>query len=530
MDLFGLHRVILYLFIISFTTEVSSNHESFLRRGIARQSAAREARRARRRIAHQRSWAPDDERDSQGRRQVPGPPVVIERDPPRRGSPESRGGRGIEGDVRVIEVGRAGVSIGGRPGGIPAGRDDDGRKEKKERKGRKKKQPGRLDRRTLALVFKLSNASSAFAVRLFSNMHATLDKDAVFSPHSVHTALTMTSIGAKGRTQREMGKTLGLRKVKLRRQREHRAYQALLTSLAFTHRDVHVHSANAVYVKPNIPLEAAFREQLLNMYQARLDFIPATHPEREINTWVSNVTQGHIPHLLGPRDITQKTAMVLLNAIYLNASWASPFPTRLTQQGVFNTAGGGNKTVDMMQNTHVYKYGRHGNAEVVEVPYKGERLAMFIILPNVNSSVQEVMEALLADSSSKRNPLEPYTTAVNPTILKLYLPKFKVETDVMDIKKTLIEMGIKKAFHRRRADFSGISPTKLHIDGVMHKATLEVREEGTTASAATAVRFNFRSGQMPHTDELRVDRPFVFFIKDKVMNAVLFFGAYVGHS
>ena len=65
--------------------------------------------------------------------------------------------------MRVIEVGRAGVSIGGRPGGIPAGRDDDGRKEKKERKGRKKKQPGRLDRRTLALVFKLSNASSAFA-------------------------------------------------------------------------------------------------------------------------------------------------------------------------------------------------------------------------------------------------------------------------------------------------------------------------------------------------------------------------------
>lgn len=381
----------------------------------------------------------------------------------------------------------------------------------------------------MGLVYRLSNASTPFALSLFAKLHPQLMTNAVFSPLSVHTAMTMTSIGARGRTQREMFRSLGLRRARLRRRREHRAYHALLTSLSYTHRDVHVSSANAVFVKPNIPLEDAFRQQVQQMYLAKFDTFSLRNPEQAINNWVANATGGKIRDLIAPGSIGRSTSMVLVNAIYLNASWAYPFDRRRTSLQEFQPANSAPRNMQMMSNTQVYRYASRQNMEVVELPYKGDRLAMYIMLPHNSSSIAELMEFVTGSEDPGQNPLEVLLSDLTPESVKVVLPKFNIESEVLDLSQDLQEMGIVKAFNRRRANFSGISVTPLYIDKVVHKAVIEVTESGTTASAATAV-YLARNSFLRHTTEVKVNRPFMFLIKDKLMNAVLFMGAFLGEE
>lgn len=452
----------------------------------------------------------------------------------RRPRPSGSRGRPRPGEEQPIGGGgRRGRNRGGRGRNRNRNRNRDPDRGRGSRHGnRRPTNPTRLDRRTMGLVYRLSNASTPFALKLFSKLHQPqLTADTVFSPHSVHAAMTMTSLGARGRTQREITKALGLKQVRLRRMREHRAYHALLSSLSYTHRDVHILSANAVFVKPNIPLEATFRQHLQHMYLAKFSSLNTTAPEHFINSYVANITRNKITDLIAPGSINPLTAMILINAIYLNASWARPFDSRMTRQEEFDSLTMGRRNVQMMENTQVYRYADHHNAQVVELPYKGDRLAMYILLPHASSSIHELMTFVTNVQNRRQDPLDKITQNMNPTFVKLLLPKFKVEGDLLDLSQHLKDLGISRAFSENRANFTGISIAPLYIEKVVHKAVIEVKETGTTASAATAVYFNLRSSFRPrNTTDVRVDRPFMFFIKDKLMNSVLFLGAYTGQT
>ena len=104
------------------------------------------------------------------------------------------------------------------------------------------------------------------------------------------------------------------------------------------------------------------------------------------------------------------------------------------------------------------------------------------------------------------------------------LPRFKMETE-FKLKPVLCALGAELAFSDE-ADFSGIGEEPLKISEVVHKAFVEVNEEGTEAAAATAVSDGPSAPVRPSPEPkvFKADHPFLFFIRDRKTNAVLFSG------
>ncbi|CAL1548441.1 unnamed protein product [Lymnaea stagnalis] len=421
-------------------------------------------------------------------------------------------------------------------GGQKGGKGDRGRTGENGDRRRKFQEhmPLGVNRRTLALAEKVGNASSQFAFKLFSTVYPSLSYDTIISPHSVHTALSMMLLGARKTTKKEIFRTLGLRQAGLNKVQVHRGYHALLATLGNTHDKVILHNANGVFVKPSIPIEVAFREGISQMYSAKFDNLDINNsagPEAPINNWVANATGDRIRGLLPPGTITPLTGLVLINAIFFNASWEKPFTERLTQPKPFTTADGLVKQLQTMTAyTLCFSYANHQDAEVIELPFRGDRLAMYIFLPSVNSSVGSLVQSLTnsTDGGDSGQAVEAMLQNMQLKNIQLLMPKFTIESGLLELTPHLQNMGIRKAF-TQRADFSGISAVDLAIDQVYHKAFIKVNEWGTEAAAATAVGFKFRSAPRISKTVI-VDRPFIFAIRDKTTKAVLFLGAFLGQA
>jgi serpin B len=75
------------------------------------------------------------------------------------------------------------------------------------------------------------------------------------------------------------------------------------------------------------------------------------------------------------------------------------------------------------------------------------------------------------------------------------------------------------------ADFSGMNGKRdLFISAVVHKAFVDVNEEGTEAAASTAVVMSRSSARLEPVASFRADHPFVFLIRDRRTGSILFLG------
>jgi serine protease inhibitor len=345
----------------------------------------------------------------------------------------------------------------------------------------------------------------------------------VLSPTSIALALAMARAGARGQTAAEMDAVMhGLASD------DNAAWlnaldQALATRSG-TFKDqggqdlaVALRIANAPFAQREMPLEKAYLEALASRYGAGLrlvDYITATEQARKlINAWVDDQTEHRIPELLVPGVLTTETRLALVNAIYLKAPWLTPFVAEATKPGTFTRADGTTVDVPMMQGGEVVPYAAGTGWRAVEIPYIGGSLAMTVIVPDDLATFEQ---ALTADQ------LASITGALAETQVSLTFPKFSIETkaQLADILKAL---GMPSAFDDR-ADFSGITTAeKLEIFEVIHQANIDVDEKGTTAAAATAVVM--RAGGMPAEPvTLKVDRPFLFALRDVPTGAILFLG------
>lgn len=388
----------------------------------------------------------------------------------------------------------------------------------------------------MRLASKIHGASTPFAARLFQALTAKSPRHIVISPFSIHTALTMTMLGARGATEKEMSIALGHRQVGLRKKKPHKGYKALLASLKENHLDFKIDSANGVFVKPGFPLEDSFRQGLIRMYNASFDSFQLQHPqgpEAPINNWVSQVTRDRIKNLVPPRSITPTTQLIIVNAVYFNASWSKPFNPDWTRPTNFYALDNSVQKVDMMSVQTEFGYGNFHNTEIVELLYKGDRLAMYILLPDKASNITQLQQTL-ASSNDDLSPVDELLDNLQQEKIQLYLPKFKMETETITLNGPLEQLGMQKAFKFGQADFSGVSANKdLFISSVLHKAFIEVTEKDTEAAAATAVQIKVSSafGQLPpRPKEVKVDRPFMFVIRDKLMKEILFIGTYIGQA
>ncbi len=365
---------------------------------------------------------------------------------------------------------------------------------------------------------RLIEGNTAFAFDLYQELRDRKG-NLFYSPHSISVALAMTYAGARAQTAEQMARTL---QFLLEQEGLHAAFNWLDTELAtrgegdegFT-----LNVVNAIWGQKGYDFLDAFLDVLAENYGAGLrvlDFVEETEPSRiAINRWVSDETEGRIEDLIPPDAINPLTRLVLTNAIYLDASWKHPFDK--DSDGPFYLLDGGQVTVPMMKQTEALGHTSGQGYQAVELQYDGGELSMVILLPD--SGQFDTFEKQL-DAQLVASIIED----IQSTPVALTMPKFEFESD-FNLKAAFQAMGMTDAFVWNTADFSGMTGDRdLFISDVVHKAFVSVDEEGTEAAAATGVVIA-PTAMPPDPDiEVKVDRPFIFLIRDIETGAILFLG------
>ena len=361
------------------------------------------------------------------------------------------------------------------------------------------------------------------------------------SPLSVGAALAALLPGARGQTAAELARVLRLQgtaedtahaMAELRRILEPRRTEdetwnddteAYETALRETFR---LSLATGLFVEEAYPLHTAFCDALTEAFGAEFFSVTFANPEEtadRVNTWVAEKTEDRITDLVSPDSLLPDMRLILANAVYFKARWTDQFEEDVTQPKPFHLlpgAGTGSVDVPMMakQETFLYWKSEASDVEALRIDYE-EGLSMLVVLP-ATGRFAEVEAGLSADFLARMQ--------AGWTLVDLELPRFELrfETELGDV---LRELGLQAAFDVTTSDFGGITP---HPDGLVlskaiHQAWLKVDEHGTEAAAATAL-MALAAGMMeeepPRPIPFVVDRPFYFFIQERLTGAVLFMG------
>jgi serpin B len=370
-------------------------------------------------------------------------------------------------------------------------------------------------------VASVVEGNNAFAFDLYAKLKGEKG-NIIYSPYSISTALAMTYAGARGETAAEVRKTL---RFAFGQEKLHPAMADLVDDLNSRGGDegegaYELVVANRLWGQAGYRFLAPFLGLNKAYYGAGLeqvDFARATERARKtINAWVEDRTREKIKELLKPGVLTPLTRLVLTNAIYFKGNWASEFKKERTSDAPFHVTPERTVNVPTMRQTAKFGYTDTPGLQVLEMPYVGGELSMVVLLPKKADGLAE-FEATLSAAQ-----LKTWVSRLRTRKVAVFLPKFKLEFGI-GLAKTLAAMGMPRAFDDRRADFSGMDGTReLYISAVIHKAFVDVNEEGTEAAAATAVVIGKRS--VSRLPVFRADRPFVFLIRDRVTGSVLFIG------
>lgn len=357
-----------------------------------------------------------------------------------------------------------------------------------------------------------------FAFELFRTATANLGPrdNALLSPLSVGMALTMTNNGAAGETRDAIAKVLmadGFDAVTI-----NTYYQKLIVDLPQLDPRTKLDVANSIWYREGFEVLPDFLDVNRTFYRAEvaaLDFADAGAAEI-INDWVSRETNDKIPTIIDG-NVPGNMMMYLINAVYFKGSWEQRFDKGATEDGEFTRADGTTLQTDFMQVEHTFNIAATETAEAVELPYGDKKYSMVVLKPREGRSLADVAEAL-GDPAAWRS----LTASLALRTTQLSLPKFKFSYENM-LNGELTDMGMGIAFNPQMADFSGISTDPLVISEVKHKSFIEVNEEGTEAAAVTSVGAVVTSVG-PEVYALRVDRPFLFAIREMGTGLILFLG------
>ncbi|MCX7804345.1 MAG: serpin family protein [Planctomycetota bacterium] len=377
----------------------------------------------------------------------------------------------------------------------------------------------------------VAKAVNAFGLDLYGRLRES-DKtgNLFFSPCSIATALTMTSAGARGETERQMAEVLRLEVLKDRR---HEAFGEVVKFLnaeagpGGKKRGFELSAANRLFGQKGygfLPDFLALNEKTYGASLEAVDFAGATEAARKtINDWVEDRTRGKIKDLVPPGGITPLTRLVLTNAICFKGLWALQFKKENTREMPFELEGGARTNVPAMyqkakEDDGLIRYGEvEGRLQMLDMPYVGNEISMTVLLPAKGVGLGEVEKELTVGN------LQMCMGLMLPRTVEIYLPRFRMTWGTRDLVPELKTLGMRDAFDDRKADFSGIEPKKeLFIKHVFHKAFVDVNEEGTEAAAATAVVMALKA--VPRVNIFRADRPFLFLIRERTSGLILFIG------
>lgn len=374
-----------------------------------------------------------------------------------------------------------------------------------------------------------AEANNALAADLYGQLSKG-EGNLFFSPVSLSMALSMTYAGAKGDTATEMRKVLHFKND----QNLPQAAAALNSHLRSLEGkgDVRLSLANSIWPKAGLKLQPEFLKIIEKYFGAAvkpLDFANQQEASRAtINKWVEEATNNKINNLIAsplPFDVR----LILVDAVYFKGLWQDKFDPGQTLDSEFKTASGPVKT-PFMNREGSYRSSQPTREApgLLELPYGGGQVSMLIILPQAET--EKALGDLEKEFSSKK--LADWRARLTPaTTVKVEIPKFRLTWGAVDVAEALKNLGLKKAFSDV-ADFSGLAEDeKIFIDQVLHKAFVEVSEEGTEAAAATAV-IGLAMAAAPTADPVvfRADHPFMFLIQDNETGAIIFVGRVVDPS
>ncbi len=366
------------------------------------------------------------------------------------------------------------------------------------------------------------HGNTQFALHLYRRLKER-EGNLFFSPYSVSTALAMTYAGARGNTERQMAQAL---RFPLGQKRLHPAFTSLEAGLnaAQGQGSIQLRVANALWPQEGYAFLKEFLVLAREHYGALITPLDYGDPEaaREtINIWVEEKTEQKIKDLIVPGVLDVLTRLVLVNAIYFKGDWASQFDKALTEKAAFWMTPAQKVDVPLMTRESTFKYTETDSLQVLELPYVGEDLSMIVLLPNRIDGLAELEEALTVENLGK------WTSRLWERDVQVFLPRFKM-TSQFRLDGALISLGMIDAFDGDRADFSGMDGRArwLYISAVIHKAFVDVNEEGTEAAAATAVVMRALCVPPPPAT-FRADHPFVFLIRENLTGSILFLGRVV---
>ncbi len=367
-----------------------------------------------------------------------------------------------------------------------------------------------------------AHAGAALGVDLYRSF-AAQDGNLFFSPYSISEALAFLSAGADGNTRHEM---LGVLHWTQPADRMAGAFAAQDLELERAAQDgVTVSVANGLWYQRGHEPSTPFLETARRDYRSEVrvaDFSGnVSVPQREINDWVGAKTAGKIPDLFPAGSLTHRTRLVLANAIYFKGRWASPFKAQRTAPRPFYTATGQSITAPAMTRTAEFRTTGVDACELLELPYSGG-LSMVILLPRTRDGLP-ALEQRLTEAA-----LSHWLAALDlagPQEMDVTLPRFKVDYSV-ELTTSLARLGMTTAFVAGKADFSPINGGgDLYVSTVLHKAFVDVNEEGTEAAAATGIAV--ASFAVRRSLRFTVDHPFLFLIRDASTGSLLFLGRIV---
>ena len=352
----------------------------------------------------------------------------------------------------------------------------------------------------------LASRYNTFGFDLFTRLARSQAGNVVISPTSIALALSMAQNGAGGKTRAAIARVLHSSDLSDAQLNSDAA--ALMRDVPASNGDVQFAIANSLWVRNGFEIRSSFERTMQDSYQAEIANIPFNDAGlAQLNGWVKDHTFALIPKILDRFDALDRA--VLVNALALKAKWLHPFDPHATSPAPFYSGSGASRSISMMRQGAQFEYAKGKDWQLVRLPYRGNRFAMYIFLP--------AKGAHIAMSSSA---FEHARSQLKEAELQLQIPRFTVNYSA-NLNQPLSQLGMAIAFQPSAADFSRMSASPLFISRVVHVTYVRVDEEGTQAAAATAIVMTTKA-ILVRREQMIVDHPFYMALRDDQSNQILF--------
>uniref|UniRef100_A0A8B9Z9W6 Serpin domain-containing protein n=1 Tax=Buteo japonicus TaxID=224669 RepID=A0A8B9Z9W6_9AVES len=375
-------------------------------------------------------------------------------------------------------------------------------------------------------------ASTEFCFDVFKELKVQhVNENIFYSPLTIISALSMVYLGARENTRTQIDKVritssiflfVFMPKIQCGTSVSiHTSLKDIFTQITKPSDNYSLSLASRLYAEKTYPILPEYLQCVKELYKGGLEsvsFQTAAEQARElINSWVESETNGMIKNILQPSSVDPQTKMVLVNAIYFKGVWEKAFKDEDTQEVPFRVTEQESKPVQMMYQIGSFKVAVMASEKmkILELPYASGQLSMLVLLPDDVSGLEQLESAITSEKLIEWIS----STTMEERKMKVYLPRMKIE-EKYNLTSVLMALGVTDLFSSS-ADLSGISSAEsLKISKAVHEAFVEIYEAGSEVVGSTEGGMEVTSV----SEEFRADHPFLFLIKHKPTNSILFFG------